>query len=475
MHVKRDSAFRRIPKKHQMEMILMKAINTPRHTASCRLPMLIATLFLIMSGLFSSTAQGGVAKEMLIERYNRQLKGLTTARDSVRVLYYLFDLSSRKQQKEIAWQIYETAGRAEDVNAQMDMLRNLAVFNQRNDSIINILESLADKIPNEDARASTKTFIFNQQVSYKSRHPDDSNLSTMLLDSIVNSHNLQGKDVYDRIGLLFQIIQYIGAEAEGSLFVECLEKYAELIDRLPDSDYPLKNQFYTASAIFHSRINGDQRRAIIYDKKLLKIMDQLQAMYIKQNRKYRNYDTNKYTSYRRMLGNFAVMSPQEVEDAYDSIMMLYERNQDVREDVDSNGRAHAYYHFARGEYREAIPFINKALEDKSLSVYRRIKLNKMLMDAAKAIGDQQTYTKAMENYIAATWVVDSMRSVTTQREIMLRNSISNTPLLQSANEDTHERNTKGRDLAFIIVSSLLAAMLILYICLYVRLKRSKKC
>lgn len=442
--------------------------------ASGRVSMLIVTSLIMLTFLMPSAAQGGVAKEMLIERYTRQLKGLTTARDSIRVLYYLFDLSDRKHQNDIAWQIYATAGRAQDINSQMDMLRNLAVFNQKNDSIINILESLADNIPNEDARSATKTFIFNQQVGYKSRTPDDNFMSTMLLDSIVNSHNLQGKDVYDRIGLLYQMIQYIGTESEGSLFAECLDKYAELIDRLPESDYPLKNQFYTASAIFHSRVNGDQRRAIIYDKKLLKIMDLLQIMYHKQNRKYRNYDTNKFTCYRRIMSNFKVLSAKELEDTYDSLMMLYERNTDVKNTIDRNGLIHGYYHFAKGEYKEAMPYIKQGLQNASLSVYQRIKLNKMLIDASKALGDNQTYIKAMEDYIADTWVIDSMRSVTTQREIMLRNCISNTPLLQSADEEIHRRSTKGRDLAFIIVSSLLAAMLILYMCLYIKLKRTNR-
>ncbi|MCM1491176.1 MAG: hypothetical protein NC095_10190 [Muribaculum sp.] len=457
-----------------MEMILRRQISQIRDMASGRVSMLIVTSLIMLTFLMPSAAQGGVAKEMLIERYTRQLKGLTTARDSIRVLYYLFDLSDRKHQNDIAWQIYATAGRAQDINSQMDMLRNLAVFNQKNDSIINILESLADNIPNEDARSATKTFIFNQQVGYKSRTPDDNFMSTMLLDSIVNSHNLQGKDVYDRIGLLYQMIQYIGTESEGSLFAECLDKYAELIDRLPESDYPLKNQFYTASAIFHSRVNGDQRRAIIYDKKLLKIMDLLQIMYHKQNRKYRNYDTNKFTCYRRIMSNFKVLSAKELEDTYDSLMMLYERNTDVKNTIDRNGLIHGYYHFAKGEYKEAMPYIKQGLQNASLSVYQRIKLNKMLIDASKALGDNQTYIKAMEDYIADTWVIDSMRSVTTQREIMLRNCISNTPLLQSADEEIHRRSTKGRDLAFIIVSSLLAAMLILYMCLYIKLKRTNR-
>lgn len=439
-----------------------------------RVKSLILLLFTIV-GLANMSAYSGVAKELLIEKYQNRLKELTTARDSLRVLYYLFDLSNRQGQEEIAWQIYETAGHAQDNNAQIDMLRNLSVFHHRNDSMINEIQKLADQIPNSDARHATKTFIFNQQVSTKSANPNDNSFSVMLLDSIVNSHDLQGHNVYDRIALLYQIMQYIGVESEGSLFTETLDTYAELIDQLPESDYPLKNQFYTTSAIFHSRINGDQRKAVLYDQKLLEIMDMLQEMYTKQKRKYRNYDTNKYTSYRRMLSNFKVLTPEELEAYYDSIKMLVERNEDARSTYERNYQADAYYNYAKGNYKEAIPYIQKSLHGSmNLSVYQKIKFYEMLKNAAKAVGDTPTYIDAMENYIQLEDILDSMRVVTNQREIMLRNSIANAPLLQSPEEVHQTGKKKWREVSLIVVSSLLAILLIIYMSLYIRLRNSRK-
>lgn len=436
---------------------------------------LLITLLFMAVGFANMSAVSVVAKELLIEQYQNRLKELTTARDSLRVLYYLFDLSNRHGQKEIAWQIYETAGRAQDTNAQIDMLRNLSVFYHRDDSMINEIQKLADNIPNSDARHATKTFIFNQQVSTKSANPDDNTFSVMLLDSIVNSHDLQGHNVYDRIALLYQIMQYIGVESEGSLFTETLDKYAELIDQLPESDYPLKNQFYTTSAIFHSRINGDQRRAVLYDKKLLEIMDMLQEMYVKQKRKYRNYDANKFTSYRRMLSNFKVLTPQELEEYHDSIKMLIQRNEDVRNTYEKNYQSDAYYNYAKGNYKEAIPYIQKSLNGSlNLSVYQKIKFYEMLKNAAKAVGDTPTYIDAMENYIQLEDILDSMRVVTNQREIMLRNSIANAPLLQSPEEAHQTGKKKWREASLIVVSSLLAILLVIYMALYVRLRNSRK-
>lgn len=435
----------------------------------------LITFVILFSGIMQMSAVSGVTKDMLIEKYQKRLGRLTTARDSLRVLYYLFDLSDRNGKKKIAWQIYETAERANDINAQIDMLRNLGVLFHRNDTIIDSLQKLTSHIPNIDARNATKTFIFNQQVSTKSANPDDNSFSVMLLDSIVNSHDLRGHNIYDRIALLYQIIQYIGVEAEGPLFTETLDKYAELIDQLPESDYPLKNQFYTTSAIFHSRVDGDQRRSVLYDKKLLEIMDMLEEMYHKQKRKYRNYDTNKFISYRRMLSNFKVLTPEELEAYYDSVIAIADRNSDVKSTFEHNYQSKAYYLYAKGQYAEAIPYIKKSLNGTlSLSIYQRIKFYDMLKDAAKKVGDTPTYIDAMENYIALEDIVDSMRIVTNQREIMLRNSIANAPLLQTPEEVQQTGKKKGREIALIVVSSLLAVLLLIYMILYVRLRKNLK-
>lgn len=434
------------------------------------------TLFFLISFAFSAFPAPDIAKELIVEEQKNVLKNLTTARDSLRTLYNLFDLSDRReQQKKLAWQIYETAGRAQDINAQMDMLRNLAVYNYKNDSVIDVLLDLANRIPNEEARAATKTFIFNQHVTYRTGFPqDEKKLSDLLLDNIVNSHNLQGTDVYDRIGLLYQIIQYIGTEAEGSLFAECLDKYANLVEKLPDSDFPLKNQFYTTSAIFHSRVNGDQRRAILYDQKLIEIMDMLQDMYRKQDRKYRNYDATRFNSYRRMLSNFNVLTDKEIDDIHDSIMMLAQRNFDVYETIEKYGRAQAYYYFAKRRYDEAIPYIKKQMQAPNQTVYQRIKFADMLMKAAKETGDNKSYVDAMENYIDAHKIIDSLHAVTNEREMMIRNLMANAPILHEDDEIEKATVIKEHEISLMVVSSVLAVILLIYIVLYIRLKRSRR-
>lgn len=433
-------------------------------------------IIMLLVAAFSASANNKTGKKQLFEKYEKQLQTAVSARDSVRILYYLFDLSDRRGQTKLAWDIYHTAGRAENVTAQLDMLRTLGTFYSHNDSIIAKLLKYTDAIPNDISRSATRTFILNQQISRKSRQPDDTELQRMLLDSIKHSHNLGGDDIYDKISLLYQIIQYLGVDADGVLFKECLDRYAELMEALPTSDYPLKNQFYTTAAMIHSRMNGNPTKAIEFDRKLLEIIDQLQQMYRKKKRTFRNYDTNKFISYRRMLSNYQGLTENEIQKYHDSIQALYDRDPDVRKTMDQAGQAYAFYFMATKDYKNAIPALKGVLKNPELSAYHKQKYNSMIIEAARETGDKEAYIEGMENYILNSHQIDSLRRVTMSREVMLRDSILTTPLLykEPTNDSKSNRNLSNKSTTTLtVVSSVLAILLIIYIILYVRLRTKK--
>ncbi len=436
----------------------------------------IFILLLVFTSAISLSANNGAGKRALIEKYSKRLESTTNARDSVRILYNLFDLSDREHQKKYGWQLYETAGRAADLSTQMDMLRNLAVFYQYNDSVIHQLVGLAEEIPNEDARASTKTFILNQYITVKAANPGRKEFENMLLDSINHTYNLASDNKYRQIALLFQIIQYLGVDSDGALFKEILDKYATIIDELPSSDYPLKNQLYTASAIIYSRLNEDGEKAIQYDRKLIEITDLLQQMYKKKNRKFRSYDISKFISYRRMLSNYRALNREEVEEIYDSVMSLYHRDPDIKATVDKNGYVGSYYYMATKDYAKAVPALKKTLKSDDISIYQRRKCYFMLSEAAKAIGDRETCYDAMENYISLSRDIDSLKKVSIDREIKIRDILENSSTLSDISHKTHEKTTKksqGNNLSLTIIASVLAVLLIIYMILYFRLRMKK--
>ncbi|MDE7350384.1 MAG: hypothetical protein K2N25_04905 [Muribaculaceae bacterium] len=435
----------------------------------------ITTLLALFSAIVltvTAKALEKTAKEQLYEQYDTELETATTARDSIRILYNMFDLSARKGQLLHGWQILDISERAGDINAKIDMLRTLGTFYPGDDSIVGVLLKRTEEIPNEASRASTRTYILNQYFMRKNRQADNPMVQEMLLDSIMKSHNLNDRDIYDELSVIYQILMFLGVDAEGVLFRESLETYEELIRQLPMSDYPLKSQFNTTSAMIHSRLNGNPRKAVEADREMLDLIGQLQQMYRKQNRKYRNYDVNKFISYRRMLSNYEGLTPEEVEEIHDSLLAICSRDPDVQNTIKRDGDPSGFYYMARKDYAKAVPLLKNMFDGPYLTPYQSQQYYKMLMEASKAIGDRDTYVHAMEQFIHNTMVIDSIKSYAIKKEIMVRDSILPTPLLSNV-ANRHIKNTRPaghNDKTFMIFSAVLALLLITYMVLYFRLR-----
>ena len=83
---------------------------------------------LILLALFASLTVSAFTtgeKENLKKQVSAELAKAKTPGDSVRLLYDLFDLSTRKEMPAIGNQIFETAGRAGADSVQYDIIRQL--------------------------------------------------------------------------------------------------------------------------------------------------------------------------------------------------------------------------------------------------------------------------------------------------------------------------------------------------------------
>lgn len=178
-----------------------------------------------------------------------------------------------------------------------------------------------------------------------------------------------------------------------------------------------------------------------------------------------------------MMGNYEALSIEEIQSIHDSILALYERNPDVRKTMDNEGQAFAFYYMATKDYENAIPAMIALLKNPDMSTYQKQKYNAMLIEAAKAVNDQKTYIKAMENYIEYSNDIDSLRKITMKREIMLRDSIINAPLLYKTSSKPVRHLTNREHIkieqTLTIVASALAILLIIYIVLYVKLRQKQ--
>lgn len=410
--------------------------------------------------------------DKIIDKLKIELQNAKSARDSVRILYNIYDLSDLEGRVNTSWLLYETAVHADDDAAQQDMLRILSGFYSHNDTVISDLHRRASLISNPEARKATQTYISNQHFLKMSNTPGNEIYETALLDSISNSHDLMSSDKYDKLSLLYQLIIYLGTNSEGALFNEIFEKYERMIDELPMSDYPLKNQYMLTASEINSRYK-EYRKSIYYEVKLLEICDKLQQKHIKNKHIYRNYDVAKFRCFERILRSFKNLSPQQLEAVHDSMQYYYNKNNDVVRHAEKTKQMDALYLFASKRYKEAIPALKQALEWNMLSDYQRVNIYDYIAEAAKAIGDTKTQIWGMENARRELSKLDSIRRETAIREIEIRDYFKDKPIFfeaETVKQQDKQKVEKLHDNILMVITSAIAILLLIYMVLYFRLR-----
>ena len=88
-----------------------------------------------------------ISYEEKIADVNARLAAACTPADSLAPLYNLYDLSyGRDSGNAVGWVLLETAIRADDETVALDVLRNMANYNMRNDSILSLVLEQAKKL-----------------------------------------------------------------------------------------------------------------------------------------------------------------------------------------------------------------------------------------------------------------------------------------------------------------------------------------
>lgn len=277
------------------------------------------------------------------------------------------------------------------------MLRNNANLYLTSDSMLRIFEEEAMKLPKSDDQKQTILFIRLIGLSYRIKSVPIEKRREIIQSLIKDYDDGNNDNIYTRIEKLYSLCLCLTYIPEGELYPKYLNELEGLIQELPQrNSTPLKNLFYSRQAIL-STLKNDKIRAIAADKKLLEIIDDLQAKYIKTGRVFKNYDSNEYICRVRMLNNFENLSPEEVEDNYSRILDIAQRNSDVRRDFETTERPTIFYLMARKEYAKVLPILKRHKEAMIDERYRPFYL-KYTIKAARKTGDKETLLASLEAY-----------------------------------------------------------------------------
>ncbi len=362
-------------------------------------------------------AQAADDTEVITGKLLEELHTAATAKDSIKVLYNLYDISNRRMQGVYGMQLLQTAMNAKDYPTETDMLMQLSILFSTNDSILSYFIHSAREMPESDEKKECDIFlqfqVINLQAKFSTQHQQASEFIKKF-----ETESSSDNDLFSKILRVNTLCIYLGYVSSGPLYIEYLDKLESLINQLPPQLYALRSNFYTRAAIVYT-VNNDYLKAINADKETLLLIKQLEKRYEEIGRIYRNYDVNYYICYRRLLSNYPGLTRKEIDDYYNKCLEICQRNPDAQRDRTKIPRIDAYYLFATKRYKEAIPVIQKCLSEDIGSNYRRMMLQ-MLRDAAGATGNETLLLQALNEYNMMLEDYINKKSDETFRELQIR-------------------------------------------------------
>lgn len=376
-------------------------------------------LVLIALTLLSLTSNATPEKKAIIEKLRQELAKTNSHKDSIKILYDIFDLSNRKDYTSICGELDQVAAHGGDIAVRLDMARQMANVNS-NDSVFAQIESRLKSLPDSKEKKETELFVRLRRLSASARNISEKERQERIARTIV--HEDKQLDKYGKIERLFIICEYLSVIAKGDLLVGYLEDLGELIRDSGLDNYALKNIYHTECANIYT-VTGNHEKAIAADKLLLKEINNLEKSYRTQGRKYRNLDVNRFIIYRRMLSNYEALSVEEANELYSKILSLAENNDDIKSTMEYNRRASAYHAMKNKRYAEAIPYIRRQLSIEDSHILRKHMLE-MLVEASQAIGDKTNEDLARKELEAINKEISTAAARQKYDELQIRYDVS---------------------------------------------------
>lgn len=356
-----------------------------------------------------------------IDSLNRELAHANNPHDSLRIMGNLFDILPRAKSTEIGWQMLDVAKRGNDDRDALETIRNLANRSVRNDSLLKILYKKAITYPDSDDRKETIAFVRMRKNTYHTQYATPAERDSTFREALEIASNNYPEDLYDQIVLLHYICRSIATFSHGDLLSSYLDQLGKLIDKLPANAFSIRNAYYVSAAIAYAE-NDEYEKAIAADKKLLEGIKNLERHYNRAGRKFRNYNGNKYVIYNRLLSNFAILSPREVEEYYDLALKYKDLDSAANETYNHTRTPDIYYAMYKQDYATALDLLKNFI-DADRNASRRRSLLKYMIKCAEETGDKDTEVDATGKYNTILEEYVSERSQEKLRELQVRYDI----------------------------------------------------
>lgn len=403
----------------------------------------------------------------IADSLRRILSATRNPADSLLILQNIIDLTDVSVAKDsLCRQTIELSLRHKEYPAGLSVLRTLANVHTRDEALLSADRETAMLFPASGDREETVTFLRMLEnihyVSYRTEAEKVRHLQQLLEEFTTNPP----EDIHDRIVLLHAMVLHVADVGASDVLMTYIRELESAIDELGSDALAVQNCLFVHGALVFNNA-GDKERAIAYDKRLLQNMKRLEKTHHDNGLKYRNYDSNRYVVYRRLLSNYDLLPPDEVEAYYKKVKEILARDKRSYDTYIQRRRVDIYYCMFKKDYPQALSLLKTYRNDFGNSFVRRDLLRHMLT-AARAVGDTQAELEASAEYTSFLEETLRERSAEKVRELQIIYDIHG---MNSA----HERKEAAlRERSVWILSGAAVFLFILLVVMYLMYRHSTK-
>lgn len=420
------------------------------------LKFIFSTIALISLSLLPSSA---IASETAVaDSLRSTLAMIKNPSDSLKTLLDIFDSTPQDGKAPVGYEILSIAERLDKQGIIEEFIPQLAILESKNEAKLDNLILEAEKINDRQQRKGVQLFVNVTKAVNEATYIPEEDFQKVLLkytkaDMIPTV--IPTGDLYQDILDLYRVVIFLGKSAKSNLDLEYLTRLENMVNKLPEDRYYIKNMFYTTAALNHTQ-NGNTAKAIEADEKLLEIISRLEEKYRKQGRKFRKYDRYYYISYRRMLRNYRGLTLDQVKELYTKCAQLAEKDAEINDDFYNDCRPSVYRLMAEKQYADAIPYIQKAIDkNKDRSIERE--LYRIYVEAADSSNNKTALLEALKAYNQMLQERLDSKSEEAYRELHIRYDINNLKK-ENMKLEVEKRDSElasGQKLITLILSALL--------------------
>lgn len=289
-------------------------------------------LVLFQAGADKSWGKPSVTRPNEFDSLRYALSMARTAQDSIPILYNIYDYNSSdhtyvsgyETRVRVLEMLYNAALRASDTASALNAVRYLSSESKYDVPYVNSLQRRIAKFPPSVDKNETDLYLNLQRYFWALRDTmlsnDERRQNFYDLRKTIDQNRKSGS-IYDRVSRQFALVMYGSNFIQSDLLEKYLKDLRRYVEMLPDNKSLIKHYYYLIAAMLYDE-NDDGPKAVETDYAMLELLDSKDRENREKGRLYRNYDTSRFTVYRRLLNNYDHMPDDSVVSIYNKLQHL---------------------------------------------------------------------------------------------------------------------------------------------------------